>query len=151
MRREQGFSYLIAMFLVATLAVLSVRAIEDTLTGERRAREAELLSVGQAYRNAIRAYYERTPGTVKRYPRDLQALLEDQRTTIMARPLRRAYRDPITASSTWGLVMAPDGGVMGVYSLSTREPIKLGGFSAELSGFANAKSYQDWKFVYRPT
>ena len=45
------------------------------------------------------------------------------------RHLRRLYRDPITGQDEWGLVEAPGGGVMGVYSRSEDEPIKSGNFS----------------------
>lgn len=150
MRRQQGFSYLIALFLVALLAVLSLRGLEVTLMKERRDKEAELLLVGQAYRQAIKAYYENTPGSDKQYPAELKALLEDGRTTRMNRPLRKLYRDPVSGGEEWGIVPAPGGGVMGVYSLSTQAPIKTNGFPAELLGFINAKQYQGWKFVYQP-
>jgi type II secretory pathway pseudopilin PulG len=150
MRRQRGYSYLVAMFMVAILAVLSMRGLENSLTKERRDQEAELLYVGQAFRNAIRAYYEGTPGSAKQYPPDVVSLLQDVRVTRMSRPLRKLYRDPITGSQDWGIVPAPDGGVMGVYSLSLQQPIKSDGFPAELAGFVGAKKYQDWKFVYSP-
>ena len=150
LRQQNGFTYLAALFLVAGMFIISLRAIEVTATNERRAREAELLWVGQAFRDAIKLYYANTPGFVKRYPPNLQALLIDQRATRTSRPLRKIYPDPISSSSDWGIVEAPDGGVMGVYSLSPRKPIKTGGFSDEFAAFANASSYQQWKFVYQP-
>ena len=63
MRREGGFSYVIVMFLVAVLSIISVRALETTLTRERRDKEAQLLEAGTAYMNAIRLYYEGAPGS----------------------------------------------------------------------------------------
>jgi type II secretory pathway pseudopilin PulG len=143
MRRQKGFTYMIALFMVATLSVVSLRAMERTLTKDRREREAELLYVGQAYRQAIQVYYQNSPGTAKKYPPDLQSLLQDARTTSLQRPLRKLYRDPITSSA--------DGGVMGVYSLSTQQPIKVSGFPVTLFGFTGAKSYQQWQFVYQPS
>jgi type II secretory pathway pseudopilin PulG len=151
MRRQQGFSYGVAMFVVAMLTVFSLRGLENSLTKERRAKEAELLFAGQAYRDAIRKYYDNTPGFAKHYPPDVRALLQDVRATRMSRPLRKLYWDPITASQDWGVVPAPDGGVMGVYSLSSQQPLKIDGFPAGLTGFIGAKSYQDWKFVYQPS
>lgn len=151
MARQQGFSYVIAMFLVAILTVLSVRAIENTLMRERRDKEKELLVVGQTYTNAIRAYYLNTPGFAKHYPPDLQSLLQDPRTTRLSRPLRKLYRDPITGSQEWGLIESPDGGLMGVYSLSLRQPVKVDGFPSEMAEFVKATKYQDWKFVYEPS
>ena len=148
--RQQGFSYVIAMFMVAILSILSLRALENSLTKKRRDQEAELLFVGQAYREAIRSYYENSPGTAKTYPDDLTSLLLDSRTTTTRRPLRRLYMDPITKSQQWGLVQTADGKVMGVYSLSLQQPIKIGGFPVALTAFKDAKHYRDWQFVYQP-
>ena len=139
------------MFLVAMVALLSTRALENSLTREKRDQEAELLLVGQTYMNAIRSYYLNTPGFDKRYPPDLQALLLDNRATRISRPLRKLYRDPITGDQNWGIVPAPDGGVMGVYSLSARRPVKIDGFPQGMASFINATKYQDWKFVYQPS
>lgn len=150
MRRERGFSYVLVMFLVAAVAIISVRALENTMTAERRAKEAQLLLVGQAYRNAIRDYYEGSPGTGKMYPKDLESLLLDPRTTRLRRPLRKLYRDPITGKAEWGVVRSKTGEVMGVFSLSALAPIKRDGFPSELAGFANARQYRDWRFVYEP-
>jgi len=148
--RQQGFSYLLALFMVAIVAVLSARGIESTAMRERRAKEAELLYVGQVYRTAIKSYYDNTPGTSKRYPANLSVLLEDDRTSRLNRHLRQLYLDPITRSANWGVVEAPGGGIMGVYSLSMAEPIKTDGFPIELANFLHATKYQDWKFIYQP-
>ena len=150
-RREGGFTYVIVMFVVAVLSILSVRALENSLTNARRDKEEELLFVGQAYRDAIRSYYDNTPGTAKEYPPDLTSLLLDNRTTTTRRPLRKLYRDPVTGSDQWGLVLTEDGKrIKGVYSLSQQQPIKAGGFPDELAAFVAAKTYRDWQFVYQP-
>lgn len=148
--RQQGFSYLIAMFLVAALALVSVRALENTMTAERREKERDLLMVGHAYRDAIGNYYLNSPGTAKVYPPELAALLLDERTTRLRRPLRKLYRDPITGNADWGVVRTDEGTVKGVYSLSTLKPYKSDGFPVELSGRANASQYRDWQFVFEP-
>jgi type II secretory pathway pseudopilin PulG len=150
-RSQKGFTYLAALFLVAGMSIIALRAMEVTSTRERRAREAELLWVGQVYLDAIKAYYTNTPGFVKRYPPNLQALLLDQRTTRVSRPLRKLYADPISGVNNLGIIEAPDGGVMGVYSLSERKPLKAGGFTQEFAAFADATTYQQWKFVYQPS
>lgn len=150
MPRESGFTYLGALFLAAVLAIFAARGVEVTATKEQRAREAELLWVGSAYRDAIRQYYVNTPGYQKRYPPDLKALLLDERPTRPTRPLRKLYRDPMTGNEQWGIIESPDAGVMGVYSLSTRKPIKVDGFTVESLGFTTAKTYQDWKFSFEP-
>jgi hypothetical protein len=150
MRHQRGFTYPIAMFLVALLALASARALENSLTVERRDKEADLLLVGQGYRDAIRSYYDHSPGTAKVYPPELVALLQDARTNRLRRHLRKLYRDPITASAEWGVVRTPEGAIKGVYSLSNLRPFKNSGFPAELSGFAGAGHYRDWLFVYEP-
>src|SRR5471032_148267 len=104
MRRQQGFSYVIVMFLVAVLSIVSVRALENTLTAERRDKEAQLLMIGQAYADAIAAYYNGSPGTEKRWPKKPDDLLLDARANSIVRPLRKLYRDPITGSKVWGYV-----------------------------------------------
>ncbi|MBA5689976.1 type II secretion system protein [Rugamonas apoptosis] len=148
MIRQRGFSYVIVMFLVAIVAIISARAMGNTLTAERRAKEDELLWVGQAYRHAIQAYYDGSPGTAKVYPKQLKDLLLDGRGTLIRRPLRALYRDPISGSRDWGLVKTEAGDLIGVYSLSTLKPLKRDGFPPDLPGFSNAASYQSWRFVY---
>ncbi|MDQ1813301.1 type II secretion system protein [Massilia sp. CCM 9210] len=150
MRHEQGFSYPIVMFLVAVLAIISVRAMENSLTAARRDKEAELLSVGQAYRKAIKAYYDGSPGTAKVYPSSLDDLLLDARGTQLRRPLRKRFRDPITGSAEWGLVRDESGAIKGIYSLSPSKPFKTGGFPVELGHFTQATQYRQWTFEYTP-
>lgn len=149
-RRQRGFSYPIALFLVAVVAITSVRALENSMTAERREKERDLLATGQAYRDAIRTYYDNSPGTSKTYPPDLQALLLDVRATRLRRPLRKLYRDPITAGTEWGIVRTDSGAVKGVYSLSALKPFKTDGFAAELKSFQGAREYKQWQFVYEP-
>lgn len=150
MRRQQGFSYVVVMFLVGVLSIVSVRALENTLMTERRDLEAELLWRGAAYRDAIRQYYLGGPGTAQSYPQKLADLLEDKRLTRPTRPLRRLYRDPLTAGGQWGLVQNENGDLIGVRSLSAVKPIKRAGFASEYAGFTEAQRYSDWQFVYLP-
>ena len=147
---------MIALFMVAILSIITLRALENSLTNDRRAKEAELLYDGQAYQQAIMNYYLNSPGSGNSYPPSLEALTQpDTRTTTLRQPLRRLYFDPITASQNWGTVPAPTvagqpPGIMGVYSLSTQKPIKVNGFPVALCSFNGATSYQSWQFVYPP-
>lgn len=149
-RKQQGFSYFVAIFMVAIVAVLSLHAQTNMATKERRRKEDELLFVGQAYRDAIRGYYLNSTGQVRSFPPSIDVMLLDKRTNQIASHLRKAYLDPITGSANWGIVKAPDGGIMGVYSLSIQQPIKVDGFPDALGAFIGAKQYQNWKFVYQP-
>ena len=58
------------------------------------------------------------------------------------------YPDPVTGKADWGIVRAPDGGVMGVYSLSPDTPLKRGNFQLRDQAFEHADKYSAWRFVY---
>lgn len=149
-RAQGGFTYLGLLFAVA-LAGLALAATGTVWSMERqRQREAELLFIGQQFRDAIASYYERSPGLVKRYPAKLDDLVKDGRFLMVQRHLRRVYVDPITGTHEWGLVAAPEGGVMGVYSQSSGAPIKRSRFVTVDSDFEGKSAYSEWKFVYRP-
>jgi hypothetical protein len=49
-----------------------------------------------------------------------------------------------------GLVEAPGGGIMGVYSPSEAAPIKSANFRERDQALLEAKTYADWKFTYSP-
>jgi type II secretory pathway pseudopilin PulG len=154
-RREAGFTLAGAMILVAVLGAGMAAYGEFASHAAQRAKEKELLFVGNQFRQAIGSYYERTPGAVKRFPAKLDELIEDKRHPMPQRHLRRLYADPMTAKREWGLVTAPEGGIIGVYSLSADKPIKSGGFLARDSAFADAagdenRNYASWQFVYTP-
>jgi hypothetical protein len=149
-RGEAGFSYVVVMFLVAATALAGVRALENTVQSERRDKEAELLWRGTAYLNAIRQYYENSPGTGKGFPEKLEELLYDKRLVRPTRPLRKLYLDPMT-EQPWAEVKDASGRVIGVQSLSQVKPIKQAGFPEELAAFNGAQRYSDWKFVYKPS
>lgn len=116
-------------------------------TAAMREREAELLYAGNQYRRAIERYYLSGP---RQYPRSLSDLLKDPRKPGTERYLRQLYPEPITGKSEWGIVKASDGGIMGVYSVSSDKPLKTAGFHIRNRAFEGAASYSDWKFVYMP-
>lgn len=149
-RRQNGFTYLALLFAVA-MAGIALAATGTMWSMQRqREREKELLFIGNQFRQAIRLYYERSPGTVKRYPLSLNELLLDNRYLGVERRLRQIYVDPLTNEAAWGLVHAPEGGIMGVHSLSNQRPIKTAGFADRDAAFAGKEKYADWQFVYRP-
>lgn len=148
--RQSGFTYLGTLFVVALVGLALAAAGMTSAMERRRAREIQLLHIGREFRNAIASYYERTPGTVKQYPRSLDDLLLDTRHFQTVRHLRRIYVDPLTRTTDWGLVRAPDGGIMGVFSKSDRVPLKMSGlerFGAVATGVA---TYSNLQFVYVP-
>jgi type II secretory pathway pseudopilin PulG len=149
-RRAAGFTYLAVLFFVAIMGVTLAATGVVWSTVSQREKEHDLLFVGNEFRKAITTYYERTPGTVKRYPNSFNDLLKDNRQLATVRHLRRVYRDPMTASLKWGIVRAPDDGIMGIYSLSTEPTIKRSGFFQRDAVFEKQERYVDWRFVYEP-
>lgn len=148
--RQQGFTYLALLITVAVGGAVLASVGELTSHAQQREKEAELLFAGHQYRQAITAYYERAPGGAKRYPQKLEDMLEDKRHPMPQRYLRKLYPDPVTGKTEWGLMEAPGGGIMGVYSLAEAPPAKTGGFSKPDESFADALRYADWKFFYAP-
>jgi hypothetical protein len=140
-RVQSGFTYLTAILLVAVTAATLGAVAEAWSHARQREKEAELVWIGNQFKEAIGLYYQRSPGTVKRYPEKLEDLLDDRRFLRTQRYLRRLYADPMTGKAEWKPVAAPEGGIMGVTSLSTAKPIRT---------LDAAATYADWKFVYEP-
>ena len=147
---QRGFTYLALLITVAVIGVGLAAGSAVWSQSRQREKEQELLFIGDQFRQAIGRYYERTPGVVKHYPEKLQDLLEDKRYLVTHRHLRKTFVDPITGKSEWGLVPAPGGGIMGVYSRSNETPIKTAGFTEENQDFEGAQRYSQWRFIYQP-
>ena len=147
---QRGFTYLGVMILVMVMGMgLAAFGTIYSQTAQRD-KEAELLFVGEQFRAAIQSYYRKSPGAGV-YPKKLEDLVEDKRFPLPMRHLRRIYPDPITGSTDWGLVEMPgNGGIMGVFSRSTEQPIKQANFGAKQQAFEAADSYTKWTFTYSP-
>jgi type II secretory pathway pseudopilin PulG len=143
---QSGFTYLFVLMLVALVGMGLAAAGALWHTESQRAREAELLFVGDQYRQAIRSYYELDPAQ-PRLPQSIDELLEDDRRPDIVRHLRHAYRDPFTGREL-ALIRDPDTrGIVGIYSPAPGRPFKTAGFSSEDEAFKGAKSYAGWRFV----
>ena len=140
-----GYTYLTVLIVVAITSGGLALAGELWHTATMREKEAELLYVGNQYRKAIERYFV---SGQRQYPRELSDLVRDPRKATTERYLRRLYPDPITGSAEWGLVQAPDGGIMGVYSRSDAKPLKTGNFRGADQDFGDAAHYSDWKFSF---
>lgn len=148
MQKQQGFTYLGVMFIVALIGLALSGAAGVWQVAQQREKERQMLWIGQQYIDAIASYYHASPGGNKRYPRTLDELLRDPRYPIIKRHLRKLWRDPLTGSSDWGLVRTSQGGIAGVYSHAQGQPFKQAGFGASEKWLAAKKSYQEWQFVY---
>ena len=142
---QAGFTYLTVLFAIAFMGLGLALTGEVWHTALTRDREMQLLYAGNQYRRAIERYYVSGP---RQFPRALEDLLKDPRKPGTERYLRKLYFDPMTGKSEWGLVKAPDGGIMGVYSLSEDSPKKVANFGFANREFEGVSKYSDWRFVY---
>ena len=144
--KSRGFTYVGLLIAVAIAGAGLAAFAEIASHAAQREKEAELLFRGNQYREGIASYYRKE----KRYPKSLEDLLQDNRSPMPVRHLRKLYPDPMTGSADWALVDAPGGGIMGVHSRSEAAPVKTGNFRLENAGFEAAGSYMDWKFIHSP-
>ncbi|WP_194786599.1 type II secretion system protein [Rhodocyclus gracilis] len=143
--RQTGYTYLLLLFAVAGLGIISAGVAENWSTLAQRERERELLFVGNQYREALRRYAEASPAASSPYPATLAELLHDPRFPDTRRHLRQLYPDPLTGRHDW-VLMRQEGRITGLYSPVERTPLKQDGFATRDREFAGAKSYRDWKF-----
>lgn len=145
---EAGFAYLWVLLLVAFLGLSLTAAVEVDATNVQREREKELLSIGRQFRGAIGRYYETQLTAGRReYPAELADLLQDKRVPGIKRHLRQAFVDPMTGKNEWGLIKI-GGRIVGVHSLSEKQPIKQEGFEADNANLRGKKKYSEWVFTY---
>lgn len=143
---QSGFTYLFVLMLIALIGMGLAAAGTLWHTESQREREADLLFIGDQYRQAIRSYYELDPAQ-PRLPQSLDDLLEDNRRPNVVRHLRRVWRDPLTGRP-FVLIREPDTqGIAGIYSPAPGHPFKNAGFAAKDEAFKDAKSYAEWRFV----
>ncbi len=141
-----GFTYVWLLLAIGLMAAGLGATAEVASTAARRDKEAELLFAGDQFARAIARYRASVPAS-QQYPQRLEDLLADSRFPNVRRHLRRVYPDPMTGSREWGLVRGPNGGIVGVYSTSTAQPLKTANFPKEYAAFAGATSYRDWVFT----
>jgi type II secretory pathway pseudopilin PulG len=146
--RQEGVTYLGLLIAVAVIGVGLAGAGVIWQLDAKREREAQLLFVGDQFRQAIAAYYRASPGTGQ-YPQKLEDLLEDKRQPALRRYLRRIWRDPFSGEAQWGLVRGPDERIRGVYSLAPGTPLKIDNFAPPDAAFAGQESYAGWQFVWQ--
>lgn len=148
-RGQRGVAYFWALLMVPCITLGLGKLLDNAAISDQRAREGELLYVGNLYRDAIRQYSESTPAGARPYPDRLDDLLRDPRYPVVRRYLRRPYPDPFTGRA-FEPVSAPGGGIMGVRSTSSKRPLKLAGFRDDQAAFATASTYRQWEFSYVP-
>ena len=148
MKRQQGFTYLSLVILLAIMGLVGAAALKVDALLARTAAEQELLEAGAAFSAALDSYAAATPQGKPPQPPTLQDFLKDTRFPNVRRHLRKIFVDPISGKAEWGITYLGDKvGVIGVYSLSQAQPLKLANFDARFQNFENKTHYADWKFV----
>lgn len=143
---QRGFGFLLVLFAIAALGLLLAGAGQVWQTSVQREKEAELLFIGNQFRQAIGSYYRQSPGAAKQFPARLEELVEDTRFPVPRRHLRKLYRDPMTGGLEWGLQKSGDR-VVGVHSLSPNSALRIV-FQARDAAFREATRYDQWIFSY---
>jgi type II secretory pathway pseudopilin PulG len=120
---QGGFGYLMVLFALAVIGVMLAGAGQVWHTAAQREKEAELLAIGNQFRQALASYYRSSPAPQKELPRTLEDLIDDKRFSPPRHHLRALYVDPMTGQSRWGLVIKADR-IAGIHSLSQAKAIK---------------------------
>jgi type II secretory pathway pseudopilin PulG len=151
-RRLTGARGVVLLALLITLALLGLSllaASESAATSRQRAREQELLFVGDQYRQAIeRYYYAAPPGTPRLLPQNTEQLLLDDRYPQPLQHLRRPYADPFEGGD-WTWIRLGDR-LAGLHSNARTAPLKRANFRPPYTGFATASDVSQWVFVFKP-
>lgn len=146
MRRARGFTYIGLLFAIAFIGLLLASAGQVWKMAAQREREEQLLFVGREFGRAIAAYRAASPDAPGQGPRRLEDLVEDRRSLVTRRHLRRIYHDPMTGSTEWGLIKSGEF-IVGVHSLGEGKPLKTANFLPGEEAFAGAASHRDWHFL----
>jgi type II secretory pathway pseudopilin PulG len=151
LRAQAGFTYVALLIALAIVGMMAATSLQLGALMQRRAAEEALLVAGADFSAALDSYAKATPAGQPTAPASLNELLKDPRYPGVRRHLRKLWFDPLTGTQTWGLVMTPDGnGVLGVYSLATARPIKVGNFPPRFQAFDGKASYGEWVFMAPP-
>ena len=144
-----GFTFIGLVIIIAILGVVLLSVGEVWHIAQKREKEQELLFVGNQFRQAIKSYKLHSPGSIKQqaYPASLEDLLKDPRFPSTQRYLRKIYLDPITGGPDWGITTGPNGGIIGVHSLSEDTPIKQSNFRLSDKDFEGKTKYSEWIFL----
>lgn len=150
--RMQGFTFIGLLAIVSAMGVALMAVGEVWSFAQKREKEQALLFIGGQFRQAIKSYYLHTPDSAKlrQYPMSLEDLLKDPRYPSTQRYLRKIYLDPFTNTPEWGVLKNPNGGIYGVYSLSTEMPAKKENFRPADKSFEGKSKYSEWVFSYAP-
>ena len=100
-KRQSGYTYLLMLFIVAMAgyALAGLGGSWQAATQREMRREVEF--VLDAYGNALAAYRLATPDGKSYRPQRLEELLDDTRSGVRRRHLRRLYANPLSGKHDW--------------------------------------------------
>lgn len=146
---QRGVALMGLMVLLALGGLAAVRYGALAIDERQREREAQLLWVGQQYRDALASYYHATPSPIKHLPVKLDELVHDTRFPQPVRHLRQLYPDPTQPEVPFA-VLRHGIQIIGVYSQSDAAVQRRHGFAPGLESFEGSRRYSDWRFVFLP-
>lgn len=143
---QGGYTYLLVLFLVATLGFGAAQTGIVWHQAAEREREAELLYRAADIARALGSYRSKSPVGSPVMPQTLDDLVQDKRFPMPVRHLRRVWRDPFTGEADWVLVRA-GGGIVGLHSRSEGKPIRVNDLPPELDpGAGGVERRSEWLF-----
>ncbi len=144
-----GFTYIGLVILVAIIALVGAATVRLGVTLQRAQAERDLLHIGEQFSNALKSYAAATTAGQPQQPPTLKDLLKDPRFPGTRRHLRKIFVDPMTGKAEWGIVyLAGDKGVLGIHSLSTAKPVKIGNFPSRFQAFGGKQKISEWIFTF---
>jgi len=143
----RGYALIAALILVMLVSLAATIAVNAAQLDAQREREAQLLFIGNQFRDALGSYNAAPVGGIAQYPETIEQLLVDDRWQQARHHLRRMWPDPITRSMDWELVRS-QGRIIGIHSRSKAVPLKRANFDRG-NDFADALNYSEWVFTAR--
>jgi type II secretory pathway pseudopilin PulG len=161
LRNYRGVAYIALLVAIIIIGISLGAAGKYWSNVMLRDKEEELLYRGDQYRRAIERYVSAVPGS-QVYPQNIDDLLKDNRTAAGKRLLRQKYKDPISGEDFVEIRNPLNKSIIGVHSLSEKEPLKKAGFPeayntppkdiqpgfpTDMNNFSDKKKYSEWLFV----
>jgi type II secretory pathway pseudopilin PulG len=94
-KNDPGYMMLILVFAVAVLTIGLMVAVPVWQTQIQREKEEELIFRGKQYVEAIRLFQQKIPGA---FPQSFDDLIKEK-------CIRRLYKDPLTKSGEWNVIL----------------------------------------------
>jgi len=120
---QSGFTYLWLLFVLAISAAGTAAVGELWVVQVQRSKELDLAFRGQSIVAALESYRAASPAATPCAPLSWEELLQDQRSTVSLRHLRRPYANPFAANGEWEWVKDTQGRMLGVTSRPPASPL----------------------------